>query len=89
MTREFSRQSFILGTPSTTGHAGGQRPRALPVRSSPPQVLDFVHYSDDGGQAARPRSFLAGSDITGDMIQAAADSIVAAISACPDTAGSA
>jgi hypothetical protein len=51
--------------------------------------LEFVHYFEGGDAAKVPRAFVAGSDIIGEMSSAAADSIVAAMSAWPDSAGSA
>jgi hypothetical protein len=50
---------------------------------------DFIHYFEGGADATRPRAFVAGSDIVGEMTHAAAESIVAATSAWPQAAGSA
>ena len=49
--------------------------------------MDFVHYFEGGADAAQPRAFVAGSDILGEMTRAAAESIVAATSAWPQSAG--
>jgi FAD/FMN-containing dehydrogenase len=51
--------------------------------------LDFVHYFAGGAQATRPRSFVAGSDIIGDLTQAAAKSLVAGAASWPPDAGAA
>jgi FAD/FMN-containing dehydrogenase len=51
--------------------------------------MDFVHYFAGGDDATRPRAFVAGSDIVGEMTQAAAESIVAATAACPPGTGAA
>jgi FAD/FMN-containing dehydrogenase len=48
--------------------------------------MDFVHYFEGGDDATKPRAFVAGSDIVGDMTPAAAESIVAATSAWPQAA---
>ena len=49
--------------------------------------MDFVRFFAGGAGATRPRTFLAGSDIVGEMTQAAADSIVKATNAWPATNG--
>lgn len=51
--------------------------------------LDFVRYFEGGADATRPRAFVAGSDVIGDMTPAAAGAIVAAVSAWPRAAGAA
>jgi FAD/FMN-containing dehydrogenase len=51
--------------------------------------MDFVHYFAGGTDATRPRAFVAGSDIVADMTPAAAESIVAAVSAWPEAVGAA
>lgn len=51
--------------------------------------MDFIHYFEGGADAAKPRAFVAGSDIVGEMTRAAAESIVAATSAWPQASGSA
>ena len=51
--------------------------------------LDFVGYFDGGDDASRPRSFVAGSDIIGEMTSGAAQSIVAATKSWPAEAGGA
>jgi len=50
---------------------------------------DFIHYFEGGADAARPRAFVAGSDIVGEMTAEAVGSIVAATSAWPNDGGSA
>jgi FAD/FMN-containing dehydrogenase len=49
--------------------------------------MDFIHYFEGGDAATKPRAFVAGSDIVGDMTPAAAESIVAATSSWPQAAG--
>ena len=49
--------------------------------------MDFIHYFEGGADAPKPRAFVAGSDILGDMTPAAAEAIVAATSAWPQAAG--
>jgi FAD/FMN-containing dehydrogenase len=49
--------------------------------------MDFIHYFEGGDDATKPRAFVAGSDIVGDMTPAAAESIVAATSAWQQAAG--
>jgi hypothetical protein len=49
--------------------------------------MDFVHYFEGGADASQPRAFVAGSDVLGEMTRAAAESIVAATSAWPQSAG--
>jgi hypothetical protein len=51
--------------------------------------VDFVHYFEGGDAARVPRAIVAGSDIIGEMTTAAAASIVAAMSAWPQSVGSA
>ena len=51
--------------------------------------VDFVHYFEGGADATKPRAFVAGSDIVGEMTTAAAESIVAATSAWPQSVGAA
>jgi hypothetical protein len=51
--------------------------------------MEFVDYFAGGADATRPRAFVAGSDIVGEITPAAAESIVAAASAWPQSAGSA
>ncbi|HTI77330.1 MAG TPA: FAD-binding oxidoreductase [Mycobacterium sp.] len=83
---------------ATTAGDGNNRARDLsaaigvqPVSTTTRTLdrMDFVHYFEGGPQATQPRSFIAGSDIIGEMTQAAADSIVNATSAWPRDAGSA
>jgi hypothetical protein len=49
--------------------------------------MDFVHYFEGGNQASRPRAFVAGSDIIGEMTKHAAEAIVAATRAWAHDAG--
>jgi FAD/FMN-containing dehydrogenase len=51
--------------------------------------MDFIHYFDGGDSATKPRAFVAGSDIVGEMTPGAAESIVAATSAWPQAASGA
>ena len=51
--------------------------------------LDFVRHFEGGADATRPRAFVAGSDIVGELTPAAAAAIVAATSAWPQDSGSA
>jgi len=51
--------------------------------------LDFVRYFEGGADATRPRAFVAGSDVIGDLTPAAGEAIVAATSAWPHSAGAA
>jgi FAD/FMN-containing dehydrogenase len=89
------RCTVILATPPGTGSsvAGEMLAAAgLPASSTRTRTLnriDFVHYFEGGDAARVPRAFVAGSDIVGEMTSAAADSIVAAMSAWPQSAGSA
>jgi hypothetical protein len=87
--------TIVLATPAGDGQsrasdlsaAAGVRPASITT-----QTLDrvrFVQYFEGGSQATRPRPFMAGSDIIGEMTYEAAESIVAATSAWPPDAGSA
>lgn len=51
--------------------------------------VDFVRYFEGDADARRPRAFVAGSDIVKEMTEGAADSIVEAMAAWPESAGSA
>jgi FAD/FMN-containing dehydrogenase len=89
------RCTIVLATPAGDGNnragdlsaAIGVQPVSTTTRTL--DRMDFVHYFEGGPQATQPRSFIAGSDIIGEMTQAAADSIVNATSAWPRDAGSA
>ena len=89
------RCTVILATPPGSGQARagdlsaaiGMPPTSTRVRTL--NRVDFVHYFEGGHAPRRPRAFLAGSDIIGEMTSAAADSIVAETSAWPQGAGSA
>jgi len=89
------RCTIVLATPAGDGEsraadlssAIGVQPISTTTRTL--DRMEFVHYFEGGSQATQPRSFVAGSDIIGDMTPAAADSIVAATSAWPGDAGAA
>ncbi|MBB3754006.1 FAD/FMN-containing dehydrogenase [Mycolicibacterium sp. BK634] len=89
------RCTVILATPSGSGSAvaGDMLSTAgLSASSSRTRTLnrvDFIHYFEGGDAARVPRAFVAGSDIVGEMSPAAAESIVTAMSAWPQSAGSA
>ena len=86
--------TIVLATPAGDGPgSAGDLSGAIGVQpvSSTSRTLDrmdFVHYFEGGAQATQPRAFVAGSDIIEEMTQAAAESIVAAVSAWPHDAGS-
>jgi FAD/FMN-containing dehydrogenase len=90
-----TRSTIILATPPGDGPSRARDlSRAIGVRpvSNTSRTLgrmDFVHYFEGGAGASRPRAFVAGSDIIGDMTEAAAEAIVAATSDWPQEAGSA
>jgi FAD/FMN-containing dehydrogenase len=87
--------TIVLATPVGDGQsraselsaAAGVQPASVTTRTL--NRRDFVHYFEGGSQATRPRAFLAGSDIIGEMTHEAAESIVGATSAWPPEAGSA
>ncbi len=90
-----NRLAIVLATP---GGEGGQMAESLsaaiglrPLENTGQTYghLDFVHYFAGGAQATRPRAFVAGSDVIRELTTAAAESIVAALSAWPAEAGSA
>ncbi|MCV7178690.1 FAD-binding oxidoreductase [Mycolicibacterium sphagni] len=89
------RCTVILATPPGTGASvAGQMLTTTGLSASSTRTqtlsrLEFVHYFEGGDAAKVPRAFVAGSDIIGEMSSAAADSIVAAMSAWPDSASSA
>jgi FAD/FMN-containing dehydrogenase len=89
------RCTVVLATPPGAGPgAGSDLSAAIGVTpvSRDSQTLshmDFVHYFAGGTDATRPRAFVAGSDIIGEMTPAAAQSIVAAASAWPHAVDSA
>jgi FAD/FMN-containing dehydrogenase len=89
------RCTVILATPPGTGSSIAAEMLAatgLAASSTRTRTLnrvDFVHYFEGGDAARVPRAFVAGSDIVGEMTSAAADSIVTAMSAWQDAAGSA
>ncbi len=78
------RCTIVLATPAGDGPrravnliaAIGARPVANTSRTL--GRMDFIHYFEGGVQATQPRAFVAGSDIIGEMIPAAAEAIVAA-----------
>jgi hypothetical protein len=85
--------TIVLATPPGDGPSQardlstviGVQPRSTTSRTL--GRMDFVHYFEGGADATRPRAFVAGSDIIGEMTPAAAESIVAATSAWPQAAG--
>jgi FAD/FMN-containing dehydrogenase len=87
--------TIVLATPPGDGPSrAGALAAAIGVqpisnRSRTLNRMDFVHYFEGGTDATKPRAFVAGSDIVGEMSRAAAESIVAATSAWPQAAGSA
>ena len=87
--------TIVLATPAGDGPSGASA-LSVPVGVEPESSsrdtlarMDFVHYFEGGSQAAQPRSFVAGSDIIGEMTPAAAQSIVAATTAWRGDGGSA
>jgi hypothetical protein len=85
--------TIVLATPPGDGPSrAGDLAAAIGVqpvsnRSRTLNRMDFVHYFEGGADATKPRAFVAGSDIVGEMTRAAAESIVAATSAWPQAAG--
>lgn len=90
-----TRCTVVLAAPPGNGTAaGGQLATAIgvqPVSTSSRTLgrLEFVHYFEGGAQATQPRAFVAGSDVIGEMTDAAAASIVAALAAWPQDTGAA
>ncbi|WP_431233016.1 FAD-binding oxidoreductase [Mycolicibacterium psychrotolerans] len=89
------RCTVILATPPSSGSAvAGDMLATAGLSASSTRTrtldrMDFVHYFEGGDVARVPRAFVAGSDIIGEMNSAAAESIVAAMTAWPAGAGSA
>jgi FAD/FMN-containing dehydrogenase len=89
------RCGIVLATPSGVGRKAAETlSTAIGIRPIENTVqtlghLDFVHYFAGGEQATRPRSFVAGSDIIGEMTPAAAKSVVAGAASWPPEAGAA
>ena len=87
--------TIVLATPAGDGQSrAGDLSAAAGVQPSSTTThtlnrVDFVQYFEGGSQATRPRAFIAGSDIIGEMTHEAAESLVAAMSAWPADAGSA
>jgi hypothetical protein len=87
--------TIVLATPQSDGPSRARDLIAAigvkPVtnRSRTLNRMDFVRYFESGADATRPRAFVAGSDIVGEMTPAAAESIVAATSELPQSAGAA
>jgi hypothetical protein len=85
--------TIVLATPHGDGPSRAEDLSAAigvqPVsnRSRTLDRMDFVRYFEGGADATKPRAFVAGSDIVGEMTRAAAESIVAATSAWPQAAG--
>lgn len=90
-----TRCTVVLATPPGDGaNRASDLSGAIGVRpvSNTSRTLgrmDFVHYFEGGAGATRPRAFVAGSDVIGDMTEAAAEAIVAATAEWPQDAGSA
>ena len=89
------RCTVVLATPSGEGP---QTARALAAAIGVPSTaddsrtlghMDFVRYFTGGAGAVKPRAFVAGSDVIGEMTSSAAESIVTATSVWPTVAGSA
>jgi len=89
------RCTVILATPPGTGSSvAGDMLSTAGLSASTNHVrtmnrIDFIQYFEGGDAARVPRAFVAGSDIIAEMTSAAADSIVSAMSAWPQSAGSA
>jgi len=87
--------TIVLATPQSDGPSRARDLIAAigvkPVTNRSPTLnrMDFVRYFESGADATRPRAFVAGSDIVGEMTPAAAESIVAATSELPQSAGAA
>ena len=87
--------TVVLATPAGTGAARaselvaaiGMSPLSTDARTR--NRLDFVRYFEGGEGASRPRPFVAGSDIIGELTSDAAQAIVAATKAWPAKAGGA
>jgi FAD/FMN-containing dehydrogenase len=81
--------TVVLATPAGAGTrraadlvaAIGTSPLSTDTRTR--GRLDFVRYFEGGDGASRPRSFVAGSDIIGDLTSGAAQAIVAATKSWP------
>lgn len=89
------RATVVLATPAGAGQvaaagvsdAVGAAPASRTLRTF--GHLDLVRYFAGGADATRPRSFVAGSDILDVLTPAAAQSLVAAMSAWPAALGAA
>jgi FAD/FMN-containing dehydrogenase len=87
--------TVVLATPAGTGAsraaelvaAVGMSPRATDTRTR--NRLDFVRYFEGGDGASRPRTFVAGSDVIGELTSGAAQAIVAATKSWPAKVGGA
>jgi FAD/FMN-containing dehydrogenase len=85
--------TIVLATPPGDGPSrAGDLSAAIGVQpvSNTSRTLnrvDFVHYFEGGADASQPRAFVAGSDVVGEMTRTAAESIVGATSAWPQSAG--
>jgi hypothetical protein len=87
--------TVVLATPAGTGASRGAELVAA-IGSSPISTdtrtrnrRDFVHYFEGGDGASRPRPFVAGSDIIGELTSGAAQAIVAATKSWPTKVGGA
>lgn len=87
--------TVVLATPAGTGArraadlvaAIGPSPLSTDTRTR--GRLDFVRYFEGGNDASRPRPFVAGSDIIGELTSGAAQAIVAATKSWPAKVGGA
>ena len=85
--------TVVLATPAGAGAsraaelvaAIGASPLSTETRTR--GRLDFVRYFEGGDGASRPRPFVAGSDIIGELTSGAAQAIVAAAKSWPAKAG--
>jgi FAD/FMN-containing dehydrogenase len=87
--------TVVLATPAGAGAsraaklvgAIGTPPLSTDIRTR--GRLDFVRYFEGGAGANRPRPFMAGSDVIGELTSAAAQAIVAATKSWPADVGGA
>jgi hypothetical protein len=90
----YGRCAVVLAAPTGQGPDTSRalvRAIGVPPSSNDSRTLghlDFVRYFTGGDDAVKPRAFVAGSDIVGEMTSSAAESIVAATSMWPTAAGS-
>ncbi|MCV7301364.1 BBE domain-containing protein [Mycobacterium barrassiae] len=87
--------TVVLATPAGAGAsraaklvaAVGKSPMTTDIRTR--GRLDFLRYFEGGAGASRPRPFVAGSDIIGELTPVAAQAIVAATKSWPAKVGGA